>query len=122
VYAFNHDGSRFQGFPVLVVDRSKLGSIDPKSHAVRFDPDKLGDALNQGAIVDTPAVADIDGDGSPEIVVGTNEEYKVDSGNEDGLNAGPSGSASIALLAPVASQAGLDIGDSNGRVYAIRAT
>ena len=62
------------GFPVLVVDPSKVASIDPQTHAVTFNAN-AGEALNQGAIIDTPAVGDLTGDGRPEIVVGTNEEY-----------------------------------------------
>ncbi|HEV3000562.1 MAG TPA: S8 family serine peptidase [Solirubrobacteraceae bacterium] len=96
VYAWNDDGTAVGGFPALVVDYDKVQSIDPVTHAVRFDPDKLGRdsggsplAFNQGAIVATPAVGDVDGDGSPEIVVGTNEEYAANAGNEGGHNVAP---------------------------------
>src|SRR5436305_1755261 len=88
VYAFHGaDGSAVNGFPVLVADRSKLAAIDPTTHALTFRSD-AGAALNQGAIVDTPAVSDLDGDGKPEVVVGTNEEYRVNDGSEGDLTAG----------------------------------
>ncbi len=51
----------------------------PTTHAITFTPDAGSD--QQGAIIDTPAVGDLDDDDTtgenetPEIVVGTNEEY-----------------------------------------------
>ena len=56
-----------------------------------------GAELNQGAIIDTPAVGDLDGDGRPEIVVGTNEEYKT--ADDGGLDVGNLNAASLAVLA-----------------------
>ena len=57
---------RSAGFPVLVVDRSKVQSIDPQTHQVTFNADS--GSLQQGAIIDTPAVAELSGGGDPEIV------------------------------------------------------
>ncbi|MEA2391675.1 MAG: hypothetical protein QOK31_1784, partial [Solirubrobacteraceae bacterium] len=114
VYAWKDDGAPVSGFPVLVVDRTKLGSIDPNSHAVNFDPAKAGEELDQGAIVDTPAVGNITGDARPEIVVGTNEEYTANNGNEGDYNAGRINAASIAALT------GLVLSPGNSRVYAIK--
>ena len=62
VYAWNDDGSPVPGFPVLVVDQTKVASVDPQTHAVTFNSN-AGEALNQGAIIDTPAVGDLTGDG-----------------------------------------------------------
>jgi hypothetical protein len=86
--------SDLPGFPVLVVDPTKVQSIDSETHQVTFIPDSGSD--QQGAIVDTPAVADLDGDGDPEIVVGTNEEYAADQ--DGGWNAAPANTASVNLL------------------------
>jgi hypothetical protein len=98
VYAWNDDGTAVPGFPAIVVDSSKVASIDPQTHAVTFNSN-AGRALNQGAIIDTPAVGDLTGDGTPEIVVGTNEEYATNQGNEGPYNASNFNSASVALLA-----------------------
>jgi hypothetical protein len=114
VYAWNNDGSTVSGFPVLVVDRSKVASIDATTHAVHFDDSKAGDDLDQGAIVDTPAVGDLGGDPRPEIVVGTNEEYAANSGNEPDYNAGRFNAASVAALT------GPVLHPGNSRVYAIK--
>jgi subtilase family protein len=96
VYAWNPNGSTVPGYPVLVVDMTKVESIDPTTHRVAFKADAGSE--QQGAIVDTPAVGDLDADADqagpdelPEIVVGTNEEYRADSDgglNADGVNAG----------------------------------
>jgi hypothetical protein len=100
LYAWNHNGTAVPGFPVLVVDRSKVASVDPQTHAVTFNAN-AGVPLDQGAIIDTPAIADITGDGKPEIVVGTNEEYAANQGNEGPYNASNFNAASVALLAQV---------------------
>ena len=52
VYAWHGDGTAMAGFPVA-----------------------LSSGAQQARIVETPSVGDIDGDGFPEIVVGTNEDY-----------------------------------------------
>jgi len=117
VYAWNDDGSVVPGYPVLVADRDKLTAINSVTHAPTFGA-AAGDELNQGAIIDTPAVGDITGDGKPEIVVGTNEEYRINTGNEGDFNVG---NFSIGTVSPVIAAAGLDLGDANGRLYAIEA-
>ncbi len=112
VYAWDADGDPVPGFPVLAVDRSKISAIDAQTHAPTFSP-AAGAELNQGAIVDTPAVGDLDGDARPEIVVGTNEEYAA--ADDGGLNAGTLNAASLAVIAQTGQ---LDPG--NTRLYAIR--
>jgi hypothetical protein len=111
VYAWHADGTPVDGFPVLVIDRSKISAIDAQTHAPTFNA-SAGADLNQGAIVDTPAVGDLTGDGKPEIVVGTNEEYAA--ADDGGINAGLLNTASLALLAQTGQ---LDMG--NSRVFAV---
>lgn len=94
LYAWHRDGTPVAGFPVLVVDSSKVQSVDPQTHQVTFKAD--AGSYQQGAIVDTPAVGDLNGDGRPEIVVGTNEEYAAAS--DGGWNAAPANSSSFNLL------------------------
>ena len=114
VYAWDRNGDPVAGFPVLTVDRSKISAIDPATHAPTFNA-AAGEELNQGAIIDTPAVGDLDGDGKPDIVVGTNEEYAA--ADDGGANAGNLNTASLALLA----QSGqLSVG--NTRLYAVKPT
>jgi hypothetical protein len=113
IYAWHGDGAAVGGFPFLVVDRSKVQSIDSDSDEVAFKAD--AGALMQGKIVDTPAIGDIDGDGRPEIVVGTNEEYDAD--NDGGLNAGSVNTTSLSVIG----QAGV-LSYANSRVYALRAS
>src|SRR5205807_1428991 len=95
LYAFGPDGSTVSGFPVLVVDHDKISTIDPTTHRIAFNTAKTGnsnDDLNktpQGAIINTPAVGNITGDPRPEIVVGTNEEYRAGEGVTGGPVIGP---------------------------------
>jgi Thrombospondin type 3 repeat len=97
---------------VLVVDPSKVQSIDPDTHQVTFNAGAGSE--QQGAIVDTPAVGDLDGASSgpganPEIVIGTNEEYD-ENANADLINGG---------LYAVAAGAGI-LSPGNSRLYTIR--
>ncbi len=114
VYAWNDDGTPVAGFPVLAVDHSKVSAVDPTTNAITWS-DAGADQLNQGAIVDTPAVGDISGDSRPEIIVGTNEEYSVNNGTEGAFNASTDTQAALNLLSP----AGI-LSFANGRIYAIK--
>ena len=56
-----------------MVDPAKVAAIDPTTHQVTFAP---GSGVREGGeLIATPALADLDGDGRAEIVVGAQEEY-----------------------------------------------
>ncbi len=114
VYAWGPGGDELSGFPALVVDRSKVTSIDPATHQLTFNA-QAGESLMQGAIVDTPAVGDLTGDGQPEIVVGTNEEYAVNAPGEGGLNAD---NVEMRVLEQAAGATGV-LSPAHSRLYAL---
>jgi hypothetical protein len=120
VYAWHADGSAVNGFPVLVEDPNKVASVDPTSNQMTFNSNAQanpGKDEDQGKIVDTPAVAYLDGpEKPPSIIVGTNEEYLVNTGNEGSINSAKTSSASLGVLG----SAGI-LHFANGRVYAIKA-
>ena len=60
LYVFTHDGKAYDGFPVLLQDQKGI-KVNGK------------DKLLGGRIISSPAVGDVDGDGVPDIVVGTTE-------------------------------------------------
>ncbi len=122
VYAWHADGGPVKGFPVLVEDPDKVASVDPVSNQPTFNsnvPDNDSDENeDQGKIVDTPAVADLDGPGKPPtIIVGTNEEYLANEGDEGPINASPATTASLGVF----ETAGL-LNFANSRLYAIKAS
>lgn len=114
VYAWRADGTPRAGFPVRLGDRSKL-DIDPVSGKATPKPgSNARDRITK--ILSSPAVGDLDADGQPEIVIGTNEEY---SGEENGFHAE---STLLQALLFLAGQ-GLDIGDfkldTSSRLYVL---
>ena len=119
VYAWHADGTAVSGFPVLVEDPDKVASVDPASNQMAFNGNAKanpGKDEDQGKIVDTPAVAYLDGPHNPpSIIVGSNEEYLTNTGDEGGLNASGVTTTSLGVLGSVLSFA-------NGRVYAIKAS
>ncbi len=121
VYAWRPDGQPVKGFPVLVEDPSKVASVDATSNQFTFNSNVPADENkneDQGKLVDTPAVAYLDGpDAPPTIIVGSNEEYLTGQGNEGSINAGDATTASLGALGA----SGL-LNFANGRVYAIKAS
>jgi len=121
LYAWHPDGKAVKGFPVLVEDPDKLASINQTSNQPAFNanvPANQDSSEDQGKIVDTPAVAQLDGPGNPpSIIVGTNEEYLANQGNEGELNASGVNTASLGAVGAT----GL-LTFANGRVYAINAS
>src|SRR4051812_5561294 len=114
LYAWHADGSPVDGFPVLIVDPAMIKSIEPATDHVTFK-DGL-DVKNQGKLIDTPAVGDIDGDGKPDIVVGSNEEYLA--GEDGGMNASNFNTTSASVIALTGDAV---LNPANGRVYAVKA-
>jgi hypothetical protein len=121
VYAWHANGDAVSGFPVLVEDPDKVASIDPTSNQVSFNSNAKANPdieEDQGKIVDTPAVASLDGPGKPpSIIVGSNEEYLTKTGDEGEINASATNTASLGVVGA----SGL-LHFANGRVYAIKST
>ncbi|MBV9950991.1 MAG: VCBS repeat-containing protein, partial [Acidimicrobiia bacterium] len=103
LYAWHDDGTPVKGFPLLLVDHSKVESIDPVTNKVTFKADS--GVREGGEIIAMPALADLNGDHHPEIVIGEQEEYV------EPINIGD-GAAVLGLLGAT--------GDSgNSRLYAV---
>jgi len=120
LYAWQPDGNPVKGFPVLVADPDKLASVDAQSGQPGFNGNanaNPGKDEDQGKLVDTPAVAHLDGPGSPPtIIVGSNEEYLAGTGDEGQMNAAGTNAASLGVLG----ETGV-LQFANSRVYAIKA-
>jgi Subtilase family len=116
LYVWNDDGTPRPGFPVRIADPSQV-DVDPVTGHATPLPGVL--AKERAAkLLGSPAVGDLDGDGSPEIVVPSNEEY----GGEPGLFVPKTGLTN--LLLDLGGQ-GIDLGDLeldiHGRIYALHA-
>ncbi len=117
VYAWHANGKPVAGFPVLVADPDKVAAVDPVTGHITFRNVDANPGLDedQGKLIDTPAVADIDHSGHPSIIIGSNEEYPVGTGDEGDINISPTNS----LLTSAIGKAGL-LSLANGRLYAIK--
>ncbi len=73
VYAWHANGTPVAGFPVLAVDPQTPAAVDPASHHVTFK--STSNVREGGSLIATPTLADLDGDGHPDIIVGAQEEY-----------------------------------------------
>ena len=74
VYAWTPEGSAVPGWPVLVVNPSKVASINPVTDQVTFTA--TSGVLQGTKLMDTPAIGNLSGgSGPPDVVVGSNEEY-----------------------------------------------
>jgi hypothetical protein len=103
LYVWNGLGVPRPGFPLLVVDAARMAAIDPVTHKVT----PLPGAFRGSKIIDSPAVGDLDDDGSLDIVIGTNEAYDET----------PNSSGTSAALNQLLTLAGQSPG--NTRVYAV---
>ena len=114
LYAWRADGTSVPGFPVRLADRSKV-SIDAATGQATALSGVTGVRDRAAKSLSSPAVGDLDGDGRPEIVVATNEEYGDDSDI-------------FAIESPLLDQLSAILGlvdfddfsfDTSGRVYAV---
>ena len=73
VYAWGPSGQAVPGWPVLVVNPSKVTSVTPTTDRVAF---RSTVQVNQGTkLIDTPSIGNLTGSGPPDVVVGSSEEY-----------------------------------------------
>lgn len=104
LYAFNGDGSSVGGWPVMLRDPNKIGDIDAETHFISAaDPSAAG--FNQEGLIVSPALGDIDADGSLEIIATVNEQYLETPNTDD------------EALGQVVAAVGQETG--NNRLYAI---
>ena len=105
LYAWHADGSAVNGFPVLLVDPAEVSAVDPASHRVTFRDEEATQI--GGELVATPTLVDLTGDGTPEIVVGAQEQYAetVDVFPPIGLP-GISGNTRLYAVSPLGTGAG----------------
>ncbi len=113
VYAWRANGDPVAGFPVRLGDRTRLAE-DPATG--RWVPDATANP-RLAKIISSAAAGDVDGDGTHELVIATNEEY------EEGLGLfSTDGSPLLGVLQLALQQFGIDDFslDTAGRMYAIR--
>jgi len=112
VYVWDHDGSLRSGFPVRVADRSRVDVDDATGVVTPLAGSLARERLTK--LVGSPTVGDLDGDGTPEILATSNEEY-----------GGGAAFGTDSVLTGILLSGGVDLGDFSvevsGRMYALRA-
>jgi hypothetical protein len=119
LYAWRADGSPVSGFPVRLADRTMV-SIDPATGKATAPPPPAPRVVRDRAAksLSSPAAGDLDGDGRPELVVATNEEYRDGSGPSTFAIESPLLGV-LASLLPLVDLEDLRL-DTTGRVYAVK--
>ena len=86
IYAFNVDGSKVPGWPVFLRDPAKFDAGDGVAPFTRrvFDNDGP-DRENSGQVIVSPAVGDIDGNGTLDVLATVNEQYVEPPNTDDNL-------------------------------------
>jgi hypothetical protein len=112
LYVWDRDGQPRPGFPVRIADADRL-AIDPDTGKVT--PLSGSEAKSRlTKLVGSPAVGDLDGDGTPEVLATSNEEY-----------GGGALFGTDSVLAGILLSGGIDLGgfsvEVSGRMYAVKA-
>jgi predicted secreted protein len=116
IYAWHGDGAAVSGWPVKLVDPEKVAAFDPLTHTCTFHAEE--DVPRGSKIVTNPSVADLDGDGSVEVICGTNEAYTDEPFNVSPQNFGLA--ALLPLIEPLIGGAAGDLfNPGNTRAYAV---
>ncbi len=106
LYAWQPNGSLAPGFPVLVVNPSKVASVNPVNNQVTFTASS--NVMQGTKLMDTPAVGNLDGgSGPPDLILGSNEQYRGTP------------NANLGSLAAILKLAGLSSDGGNSMVYAV---
>ena len=104
IYAWHADGTPVAGWPVVLRDPAKVKAMDPQTHFWVYNDD-ANPAIGTKVLV-SPSLADLDGDGTPEVLAAVNEEYT------ETPNTNP-------VTAPVATAAASALGSGNTRLYVL---
>ncbi|MGH0037670.1 MAG: S8 family serine peptidase [Myxococcota bacterium] len=112
LYVWQHDGGEHPGFPVRIADSDRLAIDAATGKATPLPGSEARTRLTK--LVGSPAVGDLDGDGTPEILATSNEEY-----------GGGAPFATDSVLTGILLSGAVDLGGFSvevaGRMYAVSA-
>jgi len=114
VYAWQADGTQLSGWPVYLRSPEKVAYVEPGTHFTELV--STAAAYPGTYILATPSIGDITGDGVPEVIIGTTEEYL------EPINAGIDKDTLETLNEAYRlskGNAGFSVPSGNGRLYAI---